>query len=449
MKLRLLKSAISSSPRVSVPWMVALRASVSTWPAPFVDSHGDYQQEAFLEPHDTPLYEHQRDLPRLPLPTLEDTTNLFLPTALPLAESEEEAVTLQQACLDFLEEAKPLQERLLQRQAELSETSWLQKWWNTIGYLQFRQPIVVYVSYYFLLADDPSAGTGIQRGAAALRAAAEYRQRVCSHTLPQDSIGKKKTPLCSVAYKYMFHACRIAQQKQDAYRLYDPSRFTHAVVACRNQFFAVPVFDEHGKVLPLTMMEANLVECQKQAERSPAQLELGWLTTWNRDDWALARDVLLRVGGPSMQHALELLESGMLVLCLDNEEPVSYRHRALSYWHGGMQSGGNRFFDKSIQLAVSKNGKLGCIGEHSLMDGMPALGLCEFIKSETYQKQLDSNEQDKPHVSPQGVMNIFQDAFSGLTDNDRIELESLINRAMKDFRQLVDDHDLHVESFQG
>jgi hypothetical protein len=37
------------------------------------ESHGDYCDDAFLEQDDAPLYRHQRKLPNLPVPTLEDT----------------------------------------------------------------------------------------------------------------------------------------------------------------------------------------------------------------------------------------------------------------------------------------------------------------------------------------------------------------------------------------
>jgi hypothetical protein len=91
-----------------------------------------------------------------------------------------------------------------------------------------------------------------------------------------------------------------------------------------------------------------------------------------------------------MERALQHLESDMLVLCLDDDEPVSYRQRALEYWRGGIQSGGIRWFDKSIQLVVSRNGKLGYISEHSMMDGMPAVGLCQRLKTQSYAKQTAS-----------------------------------------------------------
>ena len=46
-------------------------------------------------------------------------------------------------------------------------------------------------------------------------------------------------------------------------------------------------------------------------------------------------------------------------------------------------------------------------------------------------------------------MNIFDEAFANLTKENRLEIASLITNAKKDFKQLVNDHDLHVESFQG
>lgn len=230
--------------------------------------------------------------------------------------------------------------------------------------------------------------TGVQRGAVALRASTEFRQLVCSSDLPQDMIGAM--PLCPAAYKYMLHACRVPELHQDSYRIYTPN--ARAIVACRNQFFAVPVVDDNGNILPLSVLENFLKECEERAQHASNQLELGWLTTSNRDDWAHARSELLRIGGQTMECALKLLDSGMLVLCLDDEEPVSYRQCPLEYWYGGMRSGGNRWFDKSIhsQLVVSRNGKLGYVGEHSMMDSMPAVGLCQLLKSQSYEKQAGS-----------------------------------------------------------
>ena len=80
-----------------------------------------------------------------------------------------------------------------------------------------------------------------------------------------------------------------------------------------------------------------------------------------------------------MNEALELLESGMLLLSLDEEEPDLLRQQAFQYWHGTLKCGGNRWFEKLIQLIATPSGQLGYVGEHSMADVMPATGLCQYI----------------------------------------------------------------------
>jgi carnitine O-acetyltransferase len=41
----------------------------------------------------------------------------------------------------------------------------------------------------------------------------------------------------------------------------------------------------------------------------------------------------------------------------------------MQFLTGGLGSGYNRWFDKSIQLICTANGKAGLLGEHSMMDG--------------------------------------------------------------------------------
>lgn len=300
--------------------------SIRPWGTPMIESHGDYRDEALLESHiGGPLYQHQRQLPRLPIPKLEDTIATFLPTALPLAKSQQERDTLLEACEQFPLQATTLQKRLEERREEMKDSSWLQLWWNTAGYLQVRDPVMINVSYFFHLADDPtlSEPKNIKRGAAILTAVADFRTKVCSGSLPQETVGKAQTPLCSVAFKYMFHACRIPRRKQDSYRIYDPSRHTHCIVARKGQFFSVDFIDSEGNVLPMNTLENRLQQCIDLADTTAGVVELGWLTSNDRDSWADARNELIQAGGMPMEEALTKLESGAFLLCLDDEVSVN------------------------------------------------------------------------------------------------------------------------------
>jgi carnitine O-acetyltransferase len=203
-------------------------------------------------------------------------------------------------------------------------------------YLIVRDPVVVNVSYFFHFADDGTLppqqnewSLGVNRAASILYSAAEFRKQICSGSFPHVAIGRKepKTPLCSVAYKYMFNSCRIPHREQDSYRMYDPSRYQHCVVACKGSFFTFNFMDDNGEPLPLSMIEERLYKCVELAEEDLNSPKIGWFTSNDRDSWADARTELLRVGGDEMNKALEKLESGALMICLDDE--VSF---VFKYW---------------------------------------------------------------------------------------------------------------------
>jgi len=436
--------------------------AVIPWPNKMVESHGDYRDEAWLEELDhnkDTTYKNQPSLPKLPIPTLRDTLKRFLQTALPLAESRAEKQALEAAVSKFPAQAQQLQERLLQRANDPSNqnSSWLQHWWNTLGYLQVRDSVVINVSYYFHFADDKTIRASdssdirgaaptvqIQRAAAILYAAGQYRNKIASGSLPPETVGRKKSPLCMTAVKYMFHACRIPRPEQDSYRIYDPHVYRHAVVACRGRFYRIPLIDSTtGSVLPVSTLEGHLSTI---AERAASEEEstgpgLGYLTGDNRDAWAAARSALLEL--PGMEEALEVLESGCVLVCLDtaSDTPVSRAQCGKQFLYGS-GSASNRWFDKSVQLIVCPNGKAGILGEHSMMDGMPVVGLANHIVNTSYQRARD--ESESPAIETYGTVS---DIFGGIGLTPKIH--DMIETSKRAFGEWTGKHDLQVQSFRG
>eukprot|EP00980_Cylindrotheca_fusiformis_P026451 scaffold16189_cov125-Cylindrotheca_fusiformis.AAC.7 len=420
------------------------------WPRSVYECNGDYRNETFLEEHiGGPLYDEQKQLPRLPIPSIADTIERFLPTALPLARTAEERKALEAACETFPAEAKVLQDRLKDRQQnEMRESSWLQSWWNQLGYLQVRDPVVYNVSYFFHFKDDPTIDTvsqNVQRATAALFATAEFRKKVCSGQLPPEKIGKNKTQLCSTAYKYMFNACRIPGEGQDSYRIYDPSRCTHAVVARKGHFFSIKFVDDSGESVPLNAIERQLEECIALAEAIPSSRpKLGLLTSLNRDDWAVAREKLCESGGPKMEEALDMIQSAAIVVNLDDARPISKQDCGELFLSGGVQCGDNRWFDKSINIMVAENGKTAVLGEHSMMDGMPLVNYADHVTKVTYADVKSRFGDGLDHVPD--VIDIFAEAIAAI---DNSTIDEITRKAGKEFKRCVDRQSNTALSFHG
>jgi hypothetical protein len=131
------------------------------WKNEMVESHGDYRAETYLEKHiGGPLYENQNKLPKLPIPDIQDTLERFLSTATPLAKTKEEASALKDAVTKFPEQAKILQERLhARRDGEMKDSSWLQLWWNQVGYKTFIRRNKIPIFIYYLRLVVTSHGT--------------------------------------------------------------------------------------------------------------------------------------------------------------------------------------------------------------------------------------------------------------------------------------------------
>ena len=317
------EKAAAATAEAATPTSTSTSTSIfPTWESPKVTARGDYVQDLYLE-MEGPLYSLQKELPKLPLSEISDTMERLLPTVLPLAKNDAERQAFLDAVQAFADQAQPYQARLVERQQQalVTNTSWLQSLWQPLVYLQYRDPLPHYVTYYLLVPEDDKLAhdgdAGIHRAAAMLYVTAEARQAICSGQMAPDTADT--SPLCSVGFKYLFHACRIPQPAQDVYHLYDPSRYRHAIVACQGQFYAIDIVDEHENPLPLPILEARLQRVRELATSEQQEWpQMGWATSLHRDAWTKLRHQLLH-DNKDMAAALEQLESGAFVLALDDE----------------------------------------------------------------------------------------------------------------------------------
>ena len=114
-----------------------------------------------------------------------------------------------------------------------------------------------------------------------------------------------------------------------------------------------------------------------------------------------------------------------------------------------MDSGYNRWFDKSLQFIVTSNGQAGMNGEHSMMDGMPTVHLAGLVAGTQYQKI--QSEQSKMNVDDEyinaGVTDIFEKCHEILASNT--DILTLVQDAKSHFYTLTNAHALQTKVFHG
>jgi len=377
----------------------------------------------------------QESLPKLPVPTLEETAARYLKTLHPLLSSSE-FESSKKAVEEFIKPGgvgAKLQEKLIARREDPRQKSWLYEWWTNAAYLGYRDPVVPYVSYFYSYRDDRRRRNPAKRAAAITTAALEFKKQVDQGTLEPEYM--KKLPICMDSYRWMFNTSRVPAKPADYPVKYSHEENKHILVVRKNQFFKI-MHEVDGKQLNTSELEQQFKHVYEKAEKAEKAPPVGILTTENRDVWTDAKEILLQAH-PSNAQILRTIESAAFVVCLDDAAPVTLVERARQYWHG---DGSNRWFDKPLQFIINDNGTSGFLGEHSMMDGTPTHRLNDYVNEVIFNNKLDFYD---PSVRP----NLPEPQALKFHVNKELQVE--IDRAAKDFSEVIGAHELCVQAYQG
>ncbi|XP_052370354.1 carnitine O-palmitoyltransferase 1, liver isoform-like isoform X2 [Oncorhynchus keta] len=387
------------------------------------------------------LYSFQTSLPQLPLPSVKDTINRYLESAHPLMDDEQYS-RMEGLAKDFEKGLGPKLQWYLKLKSWWA-TNYVSDWWEEYIYLRGRGPIMVNSNYYamdFLYVFPTSLQAA--RAGNAIHAIMLYR-RMLDRAQIKPLMLQNTIPMCSAQYERMFNTSRIPGVDTDTIQHMQDSR--HIVVYHRGRYFKVPMFYD-GKVLSPRAVEQQMERILADpSEPQPGEECLAALTAGDRVPWAEAREAYLRQG--RNQQALDTVEKAAFFVTLDDTEqrykaddPVrSLDSYAKSLLHGKCY---DRWFDKSFNLIVFRNGTMGLNAEHSWADA-PIIGhLWEHVLSMDPVKLGYTEEghcKGNPHPSLPGPQR--------LQWNIPAECQTAIASSLMVAKALADDVDSHIIPF--
>ena len=328
----------------------------------------------------TRTFGNEERLPRVPLPTLEDSCRRFLEWCAPLLTSDELAQT-EAAVADFLAPQSPAHElhaTLAAYNQSEGVLSWLDTFWP-YRYLGRRDRIALNANFFFLF--QPSPLGQVERAAELVASAVDYKLKLDDELVAPVIV--RGQPQSMVQHKFLFSATRIPGQVLDSARTPyredrpGPSDARHIVVFFRDTPFRMDVLAPDGRPYDPEQLAAGLRAILKDGKVvDDPTAAVGHFTTKARAEWAARRDALLAAGNAD---ALDSIETALFCVCLEDFTPVDTQQACDKLLHG---DSGNRWFDKAVSFIVFEDGTAGINVEHCELDGTTILGFTDALLSQ-------------------------------------------------------------------
>ena len=375
----------------------------------------------------------QEVLPPLPVPNLKETCDKYLLSVRPIL-TEDEFVRTKAAFSKFQRPGgvgERLQGALLER-AEKTR-NWLEQWWLDHAYLSERSSLI-YINFFGVDCVEPPPAGQIERTASFIAGALKFKQMIETETLRPDRLFGT-VPICMRQYRRLFSTCRIPGIPKDALVTYSPEESRHVVVVRKKQFFWFDVYHKDGSALSMTELQRQLQQVVELSnDSSDLEPPVGALTTENRNTWAEMRNKLIDED-ESNKIGLDRIEKALFVVCLDDGDPRNMDDHARLMFHG---DGRNRWFDKSLQIIVQKDGQLGPNVEHSRGETPTAIPLFDFAA------EFERKTEDAPDTAVKDLPSLNRIRWKLNT-----QLEQAIETACRKFDAMAADLDVRVLAFHS
>eukprot|EP01134_Creolimax_fragrantissima_P005437 CFRG5437T1 len=320
--------------------------------------------------------------------------------------------------------------------------NYISSWWIKYIYLGNRASLLINSNYYGLDYGLCWPNTSqVARAALLTHILTRWRDMLEDESLEPLKL-RGFIPLCMDQYRNMLGTTRVPRLTplcDEIVHFRSDQGSRHVAVLIDGCFYRLGLYiqEKKGKGIKSTEQLGNEIQAMiDDSKKAPARAKVATLTAWTRDDWAIAR----------VQHAtkrvLDMIETSVFVLCLPSlKTPGSISTRGEYLLTAG--TGTEMWLDKSLNLCVFEDGKVGFNAEHSNFDGTVLGHMWEWMLTE--ERRIGYSDSTKTE-------NPVQQAVSSVSTIEVVhrydfeETSELLDSIAKAKASLVgfsDDLDLH------
>ncbi|HLR43531.1 MAG TPA: choline/carnitine O-acyltransferase, partial [Pseudogracilibacillus sp.] len=324
------------------------------------------------------MYINEDKLPSLPIPELNETKKKLLEWLAPILTEEQLASSKEKIDTFFAANGhgEILQTKLHAWDNNL-DGSWLKPLWDDV-YLMHRDSLPLSSNFNVLLE---SIGENIDLAEVTAKigilTAGYYHDIIDEKIEPELMRGQ---PLDMGQYQNFFRSVRIPQAKRDDFYIAPYTKENnYLVVLYRNHLLKVAITDDTGKVYDSRALTNNIqAALQEVTDIAPNGTIF---TAANREKAAEVYNLLQE--SEHNKQLLDMIADALLLVSIDERSTTSVESiRSL------MTATDNKYFDKTVQIMLTKHGEIGFNMEHATIDGTSIASFIGYIS-----RHLRINEQ--------------------------------------------------------
>jgi len=307
----------------------------------------------------------------------------YLRSVRPLCETDDKYQRLEKMADEFEKGiAKKLQWYLILK--AWWSSNYVSDWWEEFVYLRGRTPLMVNSNFYgidALLIRPTHRQTA--RAANLIYASLQFRRMIDRQELKPIMI-QGMVPLCSWQYERCFNTTRVPGIETD--KIVHQLDCQYVVVICRGRYYKLDCYYKSKPLQPKEIERLLEKILEDESPALPGEEHLGALTATDRVTWAETRQKYFSKGINRV--SLTTIENSAFCLVLEDFDvdfdcTGAVLDQRLSEFgqlllHG---KGHDRWYDKSFNLVISRNGRAGFNAEHSWADAPIMAHLWEYILS--------------------------------------------------------------------
>lgn len=300
---------------------------------------------------------HQNTLPKLPVPPLNHTKVKLLEWIEPLVSDDQYEKT-RQVVHQFFQpggDAEKLQHQL-RKWDQSRDGSWLTPLWEDM-YLTHRGSLPLTSNFNILL----------EANQAEIASKISFLLRELYHAIINETLEPhffKGKPLDMEQYTKVFRSVRIPQLDRDTFYVAEQDKNdNHVVILYRNNVYKVPMTNAKGVPYSIDAISSAIESSFKKDAYEKESINVSIFTTAERNEAAQLYHKLKQ--SKVNADTLETIADSLAVISIDEYSETSQEALENLMLHPT-----NKYFDKTIQIVLTKNGEVGFNIEHSAVDGM-------------------------------------------------------------------------------